>query len=311
MFFHIKHVTRFAYSAPVFCEPLTVRLRPRCDAAQRLARYAVRTDPQPAGSAEIVEADGHTALCVWFNALTCDLAIAATSLVETLRANPFDYLVEPSALRLPFEYAPELAATLAPYRVPCDAAPELAALSADVQTAAAADTLEFLRLLNARLHESIERERRPIGLVFPASETLARGRGACRDLAALFVELCRHAGLAARFVSGYEAGGDDDGQHALHAWAEVYVPGGGWRGYDPSVGLAVADRHVALAAGRLPAAAAATAGTFRSSTARSRLETQVIVRTFDEPPPEAREASELRGDAPARLQPPTAVVAPR
>ena len=86
---------------------------------------------------------------------------------------------------------------------------------------------------------------------------------------------CHSAGLAARFVSGY-AHVDDHGDHELHAWAEVYLPGGGWRGYDPTHGLAVADRHVALAAAALPADAAPVSGAFRGS-AGATLQTTVDV----------------------------------
>lgn len=287
MFFHIKHVTRFAYSGPVFCEPLTVRLRPRCDAAQRLLRWRVRVDPQPAGMSEIVEADGHTSLRLWFTALTCDLAITTTSLVETLRTNPFDYLLEAKSAALPVAYAEDLQATLAAYCAPLDASPAVVALAEGLRQDAAGATMDFLRLATMRLHETIRREERLVGPPLDAAQTLARGSGSCRDLAALFVEVCRNVGLAARFVSGYEASGDDRGEHHLHAWTEVYVPGGGWRGYDPSVGLAVTDRHVAVAAARVPSAAAATTGAFRSSVAKSRLETQIVLRADSDPPPEA------------------------
>ncbi len=287
MFFNVKHVTRYAYSGPVFCEPLTIRLRPRCDAAQRLLRWRIHVDPLPAGMSEIVEADGHTSLRLWFNSLTCDLAVTATSLVETLRTNPFDYLLEARSAELPVAYADDLAATLSPYRTPEDTAPSVVDFADKLRRDASDETTEFLRIATQRIHESIRREERLDGAPYAASETLKLGAGSCRDFAVLFVELCRHVGLAARFTSGYEAGADDGSEHHLHAWAEVYVPGGGWRGYDPTVGLAVADRHVAVAAARLPAAAAPTTGAFRSSVAKSRLETQIVLRTYIDPPADA------------------------
>lgn len=287
MFFNVKHVTRYAYSGPVFCEPLTIRLRPRCDAAQRLLRWRVRVDPQPAGMSEIAEFDGHTSLRLWFNSLTCDLAITTTSLVETLRTNPFDYLLDARSAQLPVAYAGDLAAALTPYHTPQDTSQSVIDLANDVRRDAHNETTEFLRIATLRIHETIRREERLDGAPHAASETLARGGGSCRDFAVLFVELCRHVGLAARFTSGYEAGADDGSEHHLHAWAEAYVPGGGWRGYDPTVGLAVADRHVAVAAAQMPLAAAPTTGAFRSSIAKSRLETQIVLRTFLDPPAEA------------------------
>ncbi|MEE2871411.1 MAG: transglutaminase-like domain-containing protein [Candidatus Latescibacterota bacterium] len=87
------------------------------------------------------------------------------------------------------------------------------------------------------------------GRPMAAAETLARVRGACRDLAVLFIVICRTLGLAARFVSGYRAGAQNQQERYMHAWAEVYLPGAGWRGWDPSLGLAVAGAHVAVAMG--------------------------------------------------------------
>ena len=99
----------------------------------------------------------------------------------------------------------------------------------------------------------------------PAAETLAAGEGSCRDLAVVFSEACRAAGVPARFVSGYETAAAS-GEHAyMHAWAEAYVPGGGWRGYDPSRGLAVSTSHVAVAAAADPALASPVAGSYRGA----------------------------------------------
>lgn len=80
-----------------------------------------------------------------------------------------------------------------------------------------------------------------------SAETFARRQGACRDLAVAYIECCRTVGIAARFVSGYKCGFDRPGEDAyMHAWVEIFLPGAGWRGYDPSIGLAVADGHIAL-----------------------------------------------------------------
>jgi transglutaminase-like putative cysteine protease len=119
-----------------------------------------------------------------------------------------------------------------------------------------------LLALCARLAGQIQYAVRDRGDAFPASQTLAEGKGACRDTALLFMEACRAMGLASRFVSGYAEGYVQQGRRDLHAWAEVYLPGGGWRGYDPSMGIAVVDRHVAVSAGSVPALAAPLVGTF-------------------------------------------------
>ena len=95
-------------------------------------------------------------------------------------------------------------------------------------------------------------------------------QGACRDFAVLFIDACRCVGLAARFVSGYQDAYRSMGKRDLHAWAEVYLPGAGWRGYDPTRGLAVADHHVAVAAAADPQNAAPVTATYRGRQRRSR-----------------------------------------
>jgi transglutaminase-like putative cysteine protease len=103
--------------------------------------------------------------------------------------------------------------------------------------------------------------------------------GSCRDFTVLFMEACRAVGLAARFVSGYEEGDSTVLERDLHAWAEVYIPGGGWRGFDPTHGLAVADRHVALVASAFPQfTAPVTGSTQEGGRVSSRLTTEVRVK---------------------------------
>ncbi len=112
----------------------------------------------------------------------------------------------------------------------------------------------------------------------PGEDTLARKEGSCRDLTLLFIEACRSLGIAARFVSGYHAGAPDQGPRYLHAWAEVYLPGAGWRGYDPSHGLAVAQQHVAIAAAATPQLAAPVSGKVRGDDFTSSLEAQIDIQ---------------------------------
>src|SRR5690606_27947417 len=106
----------------------------------------------------------------------------------------------------------------------------------------------------------------------------AEGKGACRDLAMLFIDACRSQGLAARFVSGYAWQDAAQAEHDLHAWAEVYLPGGGWRGFDPSTGLATADHHIAVAACAVPDGAAPTTGTIQSRDVTTDLHTDVRIQ---------------------------------
>ncbi|MGH2717359.1 MAG: transglutaminase family protein [Actinomycetota bacterium] len=286
MLFEISHLTRFVYDAPVILEPLTVRLRPRSDLFQRLISFDLAANPAPEGSSDLMDAEGNAATQLWFLGSWSMLSLRATSVVETLSPNPFAYVVlDTQALRMPPVYPDSARRALTPYLEPPPGGgdPAVAAFAAAAVEAAGGGATAFLVGLCTRIAATIGSEIRPSGDPRPGGETLALGRGACRDQAVLFIEACRCAGLAARFVTGYElsAAAGRSGhanEHELHAWAEVYLEGAGWRGYDPSQGLAVADRHVVVATGADPLGAAPTSGTYRGSDVGSSLETTIRVR---------------------------------
>jgi transglutaminase-like putative cysteine protease len=279
MRFQIRHTTCFTYDQPVFLEPHTLRLQPRGDGLQRLARFALEVQPRPAGSSQCLELDGNAALRLWFEGEHPCLRLAAESEVETQERNPFDFILDPEALRLPLRLDESRTPLLAPYRAPSNPAGAVGDLARRLARETGYGTLPFLSALNDHLHRTCAQVFRPDGDPWPPERTLSEGQGACRDLAVLFMEACRSQGVPARFVSGYQAGAPPEEEHQLHAWAEVYLPGAGWRGYDPTQGLSVADRHVALAAGPSHALARPTEGTFRGTGAASRLEARIEIRT--------------------------------
>ena len=183
------------------------------------------------------------------------MVLRATSEVETLRENPYDYLVTPSNQRLPVGYqawevaqlGPALKRAVVPIHV--DPARELAEqLRADRR----GEVVPFLARLTETIHRRFKVVHRAKGSPWPPATTIEQRQGACRDLAVLWIDVCRSVGLAARFVSGYQEGDDEQGTKDLHAWAEVYIPGAGWRGFDPTNGLAVTDRHVTVDLGVHP-----------------------------------------------------------
>ena len=277
MFFEIAHATTYTFSRPVFLEPHTVRLRPRCDGSQRLIRVDLQIEPPPAGLSEYLDVEGNCGVHTWFDGSTESLRVMTRCTVETLRENPFDYLVHPSAARLPVEYADDLRLSLAPYCSRDSADDRVAHFATSIADEVDSQSLPFLAALTRRIFQMCQVTIREAGGPQPPEATLAYRRGACRDLAVLFMDACRALGLGARFVSGYQEGDPEQERRDLHAWAEVYVPGGGWRGYDPTHGLAVGDRHVAVAAGRHPARAAPITGTFRGTGASSRMQTDIRI----------------------------------
>ena len=275
MIFDITHVTEFSYSRPVFVEPHTVRLRPRCDGWQRLLDFEMQIEPEPAGLAECIDIGGTSVTRLWFDGTHESLSITTNSTVETLLHNPYDFVLDPESVELPVEFDEDIAAALGPYRDSPSVTDEISAFSTAISAQAGKQTLSFLDSLTRHIHESLERFVRPEGDPWRASVTLAKGKGACRDLAVLEMDAVRAAGLPARFVSSYRVGDPEDIDRELHAWVEVYLPGVGWRGYDPTTGLAVADGHVALSAGASPRTAAPTSGTFRGTGAGSSIHTSI------------------------------------
>ncbi len=274
----IRHRTAYTFTAPVFLEPHVVRLQPRADGAVRLLDFALEIEPAPAVRAENLDLDGNVVTHAWFEGSTTALRLHTRARVETLRTDPFRFLPAEPERSLPEAYAPDREAGLQQYRsVPDAAHPEVRVLAAAAAREAGRDPARFPLELAARLRRELTVRARPEGPPQPPEMTLATRCGACRDLAVLFVAACRAAGLAARFASGYAAGAGGAGDE-LHAWGEVYLGGGGWRGYDPTMGLAVADRHVTVAAAADPRDAAPVTGSFRGE-ATARLAVDVDVRT--------------------------------
>lgn len=282
MFIRIRHTLEYSYDRPVFIEPTTIRLTPRQDPTQRTHEHALRVLPEPAGATWSIEQDGSAARECWFTGEHDRLLIECSSLVETLRDNPFDAIIthEPAS-SLPAAYpsalVPVLGSTLASEKTPA-----VQDWSEAIAEASGHDTLAFLSNLTDRIFSEFTMEVREEGNPQSASETLSLRRGACRDVAVLFIDACRAQGLAARFVSGYSIHGPEEiTEQELHAWAEVYLPGAGWRGYDPSLGLATSDGHIALVSAPSHELVAPTTGSFRGTGARSGMRYSIRLSTED------------------------------
>ena len=282
MRYKITHKTRYRYSEPVELRSHLLRLCPRSDGAQWLETFSLRCSPASIKRTNILDALGNTCVKATFAEPLDTWDLEASSEVRTTRHNPFDYLAEPWAVTFPLDYPTALAAQLAPY-LHMSAGPASVGVCApslsvaDWAQAIAHDTGYhvgyFLTQLTQKIPQVCTYQPRSEGPAHAASITLKQQSGTCRDFAVLFIAACRSLGLAARFVSGYQEGDLSDVQasedsqrtsHDLHAWAEVYVPGGGWRGFDPTLGLAVSDRHIAIAHGSFPAQAAPVSGLIRS-----------------------------------------------
>ncbi len=288
MFLHITHQTEYRYDRDVFLEPHVIRLMPQTNPAQRLRDYKCTITPQPVTQTGGVDAQGNAYSQIWFHDLADALHVDVSATVETLRSNPFDYLLDAEQAALPVDYSVKEIEHLAPFRRQPDESnmqplrDELHVFDVESQKS----VLDLVVHLNRRLFEAVRVEPRHHGLPRSSADTLTRGVGACRDLAVVLMELLRLCGLATRFVSGYHFVADGDASHELHAWVEAYLPGVGWRGFDPTTGLAVADLHVAVASGADPLDASPIAGSFRGSNITCELTTSVNVEPWSEDEPD-------------------------
>jgi transglutaminase-like putative cysteine protease len=263
MRYQIYHKTIYSYNQPVILKPHVLRLYPRADAGQKLLDFSLFIEPKPQNISHVTDLDGNYCLHLWFTQPAEKLTIEVTSAIETLQSNPFNYLLEPWALKLPIDYPNSLLIQLQPYLQPYSIAPDFVAqqLAQEILHQVESDTISFVSTVNQEIYQNCQYLTREIGQPWPAGITWTNKQGSCRDFVVLFMEVCRAVGLASRFVSGYQEGDPDQELLDLHAWVEVYLPGAGWKGYDPTHGLAVSDRHIALAASAKPSYCAPIVGT--------------------------------------------------
>jgi transglutaminase-like putative cysteine protease len=266
MLIRVKHHTLYSYNHDVTFGPTVIRCIPRPDQQVVIRSFSMQIDPEPSLLSPCLDPCGNSVITAHFVHTAPSLSITVEFEAETLRTNPFDFVITwPAALQLPCNYAPELKHLLAASlqhqgNTACAALREMVDMILDQS---GNQTLEFLSRFCTHLSEVIVYELREQGRPRSVKDTLALGKGSCRDTTIVFIEGCRMVGLAARFVSGYSYSAAD--QHNLHAWAEVYLPGGGWRGYDPGCGLMVGDRYIACAAAPWSEMVAPIDGSFSAS----------------------------------------------
>lgn len=271
MLFTIHHHTCYRYSSPVWLNPQLLRFRPRDDGAQRVLDYSISIKPHAAGENDHLDLEGNRILQLWFDRETEILEVDVNMRVETLRANAFDFIVAPEALRLPITLSEDRACARAYLeRISIDDA--VTAFAADLSLAAGRDTLEYLERLNRELFQNFIHVIRHSGAPQKPAQTLQTRSGACRDLTVLFVDCCRAEGIPARFVSGYQRGDVTRDRRYLHAWPEVYLAGAGWRGFDPTHGEVITDTHVTIAAAAHAHDTMPLTGSFRGNEVTSHLE---------------------------------------
>ncbi|HEY4757533.1 MAG TPA: transglutaminase family protein [Chthoniobacterales bacterium] len=260
----IRYETIYRYDRAVRFSPHDVRLFPRTDRFVQITRLDFQTEPATKVRFGRDLFDNVVASC-FFDKASETLELRLEIDVEAAEKNPFDFVLERGAVQMPFAYEEDISSIVCAY---CKRqTTESLSLPGWVPPSEKSprETVATLVELTKLLHQTISYERREEGAAQLPAETLRRQRGACRDTAVLLAEILRDLGLAARVVSGFLREADENVRRAegsLHAWAEVFLPGAGWVGLDPTNGIFCNDNFIPAAVGLRPADITPISGSF-------------------------------------------------
>lgn len=263
--YKIIHRTYYNYPGEVTLGPHHLRLRPREDHELRIESFDLNISP----TANLLwhrDVEGNSVAIANFTLPTSQLLIESEVIIQQYNENPLNFIVADYAINFPFAYQSDEEILLSPYRVLPDheVINRLNKWIANFWIASEQiQTYSLLQRLAEHIFQTLSYQVREEPGVQTALQTLSCGTGSCRDFALLFMEAARCLGLASRFVSGYLYAplmADEIG--ATHAWAEVYLPGAGWKGFDPTIGKIVGTDHIAVAVARLPESIPPIGGSF-------------------------------------------------
>lgn len=243
----IQHNTSYTYDKPVALSPQIIRLNPSPHSRTPVSHYALKLSPPYNIVHTLQDPFGNTVTRVNFQGLVRQLNIGVEmeALIELV--NPFDFFIDDDAANFPFKYSSRYQHFLSLYLEITDGADKAIDRWLKQIDYRPQNIVAFIAMINKLLHHDISyRERLEPGVQSPA-ESLTRKTGSCRDSAWLLVQVFRTLKIAARFVSGYLVQLGNEDSAGLHAWTEVYIPGAGWIGLDPSTGLFAAKGYIPLA----------------------------------------------------------------
>jgi len=261
----IKHLTVYEYVKAVEFLPHKLLLRPREGHDIRIESSRLEITPSHKVKWHRDVLDNCVAV-VSFLEPAAELSFLSEAIIENYEESPLDFIIEPSAVNFPFHYDATEGPDLTPYQMstfPGDSKLLRQWISRFWRLGLRLETYVLLDNINKAIAEQIEYQSREEPGVQSPGETLIKKTGSCRDMATLFIETCRHIGLAARFVSGYQLTPDSAAGHgSTHAWSEIYLPGAGWKGFDSSSGKVVGSQYISVAVSRHPEAIPPIAGAF-------------------------------------------------
>ena len=263
------HKLNYLYEEPVQLGEHRICIKPRSNSFQKLLNFELKIDPKPIFKHSLISASGEEICRANFQGLSNKLVISASSEVETSTHPDIYECSKNRDLSLPFCKSilnRDLQGALEGWLPNGQHDPSAIALSQEALAGSDNNALSFIFHLIEIIQDRVKYTKRHAGPAWPASRTLSERVGSCRDLAMLMVESSRSVGIPSRFVSGYHFEDPSPELYDLHAWAELYIPGAGWRGFDPSGKGIIDERYLTLVSSSKPDLTAVITGNFLGKT---------------------------------------------
>lgn len=246
--FKITHDTEYNFTSEVFFEPHYLRFRPKTTTFNELEKFEIILSPNPKGVSEQIDAENNLIHFCWFEGLISNFKIHTESVVSIRDHNPLNFILYPSSsFNLPMKYDSPLKELLSQALKFDNISQPLIKYGERLLVESKQNTIDFITNVTRQIHNDFIVESRQEGIPFEADKTFSLKNGSCRDLVWMQIQLFRYMGVASRFVSGYYYIPLENLDFELHAWLEVYLPGAGWVGLDPSHGIVAGNSHIPIA----------------------------------------------------------------